>query len=216
MSNPELTCADLRELLAATAVDMQEHFDELRELDAALGDGDLGITMELASAVMGDASNYGIEDDVGQMLATLGMNINRASPSTFGTLLATALINAGKAVSGKRVVGLEDLVSMGLGAVEGIKRMGKAEVGDKTMLDSLVPAVEAFQKEVDGHTELARAFRAAVVAGETGMRATTEMTAKRGRASWRREESSGAQDAGATAIYYLIQSFAKHASDRFS
>lgn len=194
---------------------MQEHVEELRELDAALGDGDLGVTMQLACGAMADASQSGQQDDVGLMLAALGMNINKVSPSTFGTLLASAFLGAGAVVRGKSSVGLEDLASMGAGAVEGIKKRGRAEVGDKTMLDALVPAVEAFTQEIDRYAGAAQAFEAAVRASEMGMEATAGMVAKYGRASWRREESVGLCDAGATALHYMIQSFSHRAAGYF-
>jgi phosphoenolpyruvate---glycerone phosphotransferase subunit DhaL len=221
-----LTVADLRAILGTVALDLQEHLEELRELDAVLGDGDLGITMQLASGAIADAAG-GVEgakigaaagghvEDVGMTLATLGMSINKVSPSTFGTLLASAFMGAGASVRGKSRVGLEDLMAMGAGAVEGIKKRGKADVGDKTMLDALVPAVEAFRSEIDTGAGAARAFDAAATAGEKGMEATTGMIAKFGRASWRREDSVGVCDAGATAMCYLIRSFARGAAGYF-
>jgi len=91
------------------------------------------------------------------------------------------------------------------------EKRGKATVGDKTMLDSLVPAVEAFDKEIKGHMTVAQALHAAAIAAEGGMQATINMKAKYGRASWRQEGSVGVRDAGATAVYYLIRSFAERA-----
>ena len=208
-----LTVADLRAILGAVALDMQGHLEELRELDATLGDGDLGITMQLASGAIAQAS--GQTEDVGTMLATLGMGINKVSPSTFGTLLASAFMGAGAALRGKNSVDLQDLMAMGSGAVEGIKKRGKADVGDKTMLDALVPAVEAFRSDIEGGGGVAEAFEVAATAGEKGMEATTGMIAKFGRASWRREDSVGVRDAGATAMHYLIQSFARSAAGYF-
>jgi phosphoenolpyruvate---glycerone phosphotransferase subunit DhaL len=209
-----LTAADLRAILGASALDMQGHLEELRELDAALGDGDLGITMQLAGGAIAEAAG-GQGEDVGMMLAMLGMSINKASPSTFGTLLASAFMGAGASVRGKSGVGLQDLSAMGSGAVEGIKKRGRAEVGDKTMLDALAPAVEAFRSEIEAGAGAAEAFAAAAAAAEGGMEATTGMIAKFGRASWRREDSIGVRDAGATAMRYLIQSFARSAAGYF-
>jgi dihydroxyacetone kinase-like protein len=215
MNDLGLTSDDLHAILQAVASDMEARVEELRELDAALGDGDLGITVQLASGAMADTPKS-VQEDVGLMLAGLGISINKVSPSTFGTLLASAFLGAGAAARGKSKVALDDLVAMGYGAVEGIKKRGKAEVGNKTMLDALVPAVEAFKKEVEVSGSAAQAFAVAVSASERGMQATAEMTAKYGRASWRREESVGLRDAGATAMHYLIQSFARHASGHFS
>ena len=216
MSGPGLSCADLQTILEGVALDLRERVEELRELDAALGDGDLGVTVQLAGGAMMDAAKTGQQGDVGLMLATLGMSINKVCPSTFGTLLASAFLGAGAAARGKDSVGLEDLAAMGAAAVEGIKKRGRAEVGDKTMLDALVPAVKAFAEEVGRHATAAQAFDSAVKAGEAGMQATAAMVAKYGRASWRREESVGMRDAGATAFHYMIQSFSRRAAAYFT
>ncbi len=100
--------------------------------------------------------------------------------------------------------------AMGSGAVDGIKNRGKAEVGDKTMLDALVPAVEAFRTELEKQGNAAEALKAATAAAETGMQATANMKAKRGRGSYRPDGTVGVRDGGATAMYYLIEAFNRH------
>ena len=99
---------------------------------------------------------------------------------------------------------------MGKGAIDGIKQRGKAEVGDKTMLDSLVPAVETFQRNLDKRESFAEALNAAVLAAEAGMQATAGMKARVGRGSYRQDGTVGVRDGGATAMYYLIESFVRH------
>lgn len=212
MNGPELTCADVCKVIEAMAVDIQGHIEELRELDAVLGDGDLGITVELAATVMGDSQRIDAAGDMGRLLESLGRGINKASPSTFGTLLASAFISAGGTVVGRQSLGPEDLMLLGSGAIEGIKKRGKAETGDKTMLDSLVPAVEAFREGITDSGGVVDALKTAAAASEQGMLATEKMIAKHGRGSWHREDSVGVRDAGAVALNYFIQSFAKHAA----
>lgn len=214
MTDYTLTSSGISAILKAVAADMREHVEELRELDAVVGDGDMGITIELSSNAISAYFKDMEEGDVGKLLAECGMNINRASPSTFGTLLAAAFLGAGQAVRGKEVVETSDLVLMGNGAVDGIKRRGKAEVGDKTMLDSLVPAVEAFHEKLGGKGDVAQALEAAIKAAKTGMEATVNMKAKHGRASRHQQGEAKVRDAGATAMYYLIESFARHLVDQ--
>lgn len=212
MSDITLNVEDIVSILKKMAGDMKEHIDELRELDAIIGDGDLGVTMELgANAIIAFEPTAG-ETDVGKMLARCGMNINRANPSTFGTLLTSAFMGAGKEVQNKSEVGYEELMLMGRGAVAGIKNRGKAEVGDKTMLDSLVPAVEAFEDSVGKSQGIVESLKAAVSQAETGMQATAGMKAKLGRGSYRQDGTVGVRDGGAVAMYYLIESFARHLS----
>jgi len=204
------TSANIVSVLNRVADDLEGHSEELRQLDAVIGDGDLGITTQLGSKAMREYLASVNESNIGQMLARCGMSINKASPSTFGTLLASAFMGAGKAVSGKENLDKDDLIAMADGAIDGIKKRGKAELGDKTMLDCLVPAVEAFKGEIKQGSDLKKALEAAVTAAEQGLKSTVNMISKHGRASWHREKTIGVQDAGATAMYYIIESFARH------
>lgn len=205
-----LTTIDLASILKKVATDLESHSEELRQLDAVIGDGDLGVTVELGSKALREYLASSDEDTIGQLLAKCGMQFNKASPSTFGTLLASAFMGAGKAVLGKEKIDIADTGLMGDGAIDGVKKRGKAEVGDKTMLDCLVPAVEAFKKELADGIDPEVALKDAVTAAEEGMKATIPMMSKHGRASWHRENTVGVQDAGATATYYLIESFVRH------
>jgi dihydroxyacetone kinase-like protein len=205
-----LTTTSIISVLKEVASDFRNHSEELRQLDAVIGDGDLGVTVELGSKALLEYLASPVEDDIGQLLAKCGLQFNKASPSTFGTLLASAFMGAGKAAMGKTKIETEELGVIADGAVDGIKKRGKSEVGDKTMLDCLVPAVEALKKELADGVGLEAALNAAVTAAEEGMKATIPMMSKHGRASWHREKTIGVQDAGATAMYYLIESFARH------
>jgi dihydroxyacetone kinase-like protein len=210
MTDVKLAFPDVVSILAEVAADMKGHVDELRELDALIGDGDLGVTIGLGADAMASYLAAPDETDVGKMLAKCGMNLNRANPSTFGTLLAAAFLGAGKAAQNKPDLNADALVLMGNGAIDGIKKRGRAEVGDKTMLDSLVPAVAAFQRNLDEKGNIAEALKAAVLAAETGMQATANMRAKVGRGSYRQDGTVGVRDGGAAAMYFLIESFARH------
>jgi len=206
-----INSTQLTSILLSLADDVEARSDELRQLDAAIGDGDLGITIQLGSEGMRQYLHSSPGQDIGQHLARCGMSINKASPSTFGTLLASAFMAAGKAVSGKTAITPTDLALMGEAAIEGIKKRGHAEVGDKTMLDCLVPAAAAYKAAVESGVDPASALSAAVEAANAGMLSTVEMVSKHGRASWHRENSVGVQDAGATAMYFMVESFARHA-----
>lgn len=210
MIDIKLTSADVVSILQQVAADIKEHADELRELDAVIGDGDLGITIELGANAMHAYLAAPDETDISKLLVKCGMNVNKASPSTFGTLLAAVFIGAGQAVKDIPEITADSLVSMGNAAINGIKKRGKTEVGDKTMLDSLVPAVEAFQQSYDENKNIAEALTKAVLAAERGMQATANMKAKVGRGSYRQDGTVGVRDGGATAMYFLIESFARH------
>ena len=196
-------------VLKETATRWSRFIDELRRLDSITGDGDLGVTVELASKAMTDYLNNPGEEDIGKLIMKCGVQINKSSPSTFGTLLASAFMDAGKTIVGRNEIEVKDLAIVGQGAIDGIKKRGKAEVGDKTMLDSLVPAVEAYKQAVANNIDYKITIKKASEAAKKGMEATKNMKAKYSRASYRPDGGIGIQDAGATATYYLIESFAR-------
>lgn len=201
---------DIISALEKSTADMQTHVEELRELDSQLGDGDLGITIDLAcKALKGYLSSPGT-DDIGKLLMNCAAKINQANPSTFGTLLSAGFMGAAKAALGKKDLTMEELVMVGQGAVAGIRKLGKADAGDKTLLDALIPAVNAFESKVKERVAVEAAFEASVDAAKQGMEATTAMKARFGRAAWYQDKSIGIQDAGATAIYFAIETFGKH------
>lgn len=208
MSTVELDRDGVRGLLRKVATSLTQHGEEMRALDAQIGDGDLGITVELmAKALIGFAESTE-ETDLGRLLAQCGMAINRANPSTFATIIASGLVGGGKAVFGKTSVGIGDWVAIGERAIESIESRGKASVGDKTLLDALVPAVAALETERSKGSDERTAMWAAVQACEEGMKATVDMVAKCGKARAFRERSVGVQDGGATAVYYMVRAAA--------
>jgi len=210
MAQRTLTSTDIAAILNKMADDLESHTEELRQLDAVIGDGDLGITTALCSKAIREHFASASESNIGSLIAKCGLSINKASPSTFGTLLASAFLSAGKMVTGKESIDSSDLVQMAEGAIDGIKKRGKAELGDKTMLDCIAPAADAFRKQLEAGSDLKKSLEAAIAAADQGVKATVQMMSKHGRASWHRENTIGVQDAGATAMYYVIESFARH------
>ncbi len=192
-------------MLRAISDDVVPQADTLRDLDSQIGDGDLGITltrgMEAVIAGLGDIEGK----PVGDQLARSGMAFNRAAASTFGVLFATALMRGGAAVKGKDDVGADDVVAIGRAALQGLMDRGKAKVGDKTLLDALAPAIDAFEEAQRAGKSLTECTDAAVAAAEAGMTATIEMRSQVSRASWVGERSIGVQDPGATAVTYMLK-----------
>jgi len=204
-----LSASEMAHVVREVAVGIREHSEELRELDATVGDGDLGVTIELAAQAMRDWLNGGDATSVGEILVGVGLQINKVSPSTFGTLLACGFVSAGQAAAAMDKVHAKDLLVMANEAIAGIEKRGKAVVGDKTLLDALVPAVLAFGKGIGVGSEVSQALDAGVSAARSGMYATEQMKARFGRASRRPDGALGIQDAGATAMYYIIDCFAR-------
>jgi len=197
--------SDVISVLRQASRSLLDHHEELTELDALTGDGDMGVTARLISKAI-EKSAASSETDIGKLLMTCGMEINRESPSTFGTLLASAFVEAGKTVAGRTEVRIVDIPAVGRSAVDGIRRRGKSKIGEKTMLDCIVPALDSLERALSESVNYVTAIQFAVEAAKKGAKNTIDMAAIHGRASYRRDHGVGVQDPGAVAISYMIQS----------
>lgn len=205
-----LTQPDVRAVLEQMATDLTASAETLRELDAAIGDGDLGITVTIGFQAMREALPGLADQDFSAMLMKSGMAFNRKAASTFGALFATMMMRAARVVKGVETIGAAELASMAQAAAQGVKERGKSDVGDKTLLDALVPAADALTAASEEGASLREALARAADAAEEGMRATASMKSKVGRASWFSERTQGVQDPGATAVALMIRSVANY------
>lgn len=206
----KITIDEVKEIFNEIKTIMDENRDYLVTLDGAMGDGDLGLTMANGFGAIVNALEKTDSVDIGTTVSKMGLVLNEAAPSTMGTLLATALMRAGKAVKGTVEIGLEEMVEMGKAAVGGIKDRGKADVGDKTIIDSLHPAVEALERAKEEGLDMGMAFKNALAAAQDGMERTKEIQAKFGRAAYYGEKSIGKQDPGATAGMLLVKAICNY------
>jgi len=192
--------------LEKAANDLIAAADELRQLDAAIGDGDLGITVTLGFEAVREQLSSLADSDIATILRSSGLAFNRKAASTFGALYATMMIQAAQAAKGLDAIGLEELAEMVEAAVRGVSDRGKANPGDKTMLDALLPLGEALSAAASQRVPLSVGLSRAASAAEKGMQATVNMKSKTGRASWFADRTVGTQDPGATAVYLMIRS----------
>ena len=132
------------------------------------------------------------------------MLANKVGPSTMGTLLATALMRAGKVVMGKAELAPSDLVAMLQAAEVGMQERGKAQLGDKTILDALHPANEAFAAAIAAGEPVEAAGKKALAAAEAGRDAVTPRRSQIGRASWVGERTEGQIDPGCAALVVIL------------
>lgn len=174
--------------------------DELRDLDAALGDGDLGITVSAGADAVIDALS-GLPPDAApaQVLRSAAAAFANANPSTMAALVGGALLAAARAIGDVREVDISVGLTIGRAAADSISTRGKSQVGDKTILDALVPALDAMESADDD--VLAAGIRAA----REGVEQTRSLQSMRGRASWLGERSKGLQDPGATAFLRFLE-----------
>lgn len=182
--------------------------DYLTSLDQAMGDGDMGITMGKIGAGLLEYLDANPIDDIGKYLFQLGAATNKAAPSTMGTLSAGALMSAGKVVRGKMELDAADLVAVFRAADDGIQSRGKAVPGDKTIVDALHPASEAFAAAVDAGASLQKAMAAAIQAAEAGRDSVTPLRSKIGRASWVGERTEGKVDPGCAMFVLVLKAIA--------
>ena len=199
-----LTEQDVQNAMRRAADALAANRDHLTELDQALGDGDLGITAGKVAKALQSYADEDAEGDLGKCIASGGMIINRVASSTMGTLLATALLRAGKEVKGKAELEPSDLVTMLHAAEQGMKDRGKAKLGDKTILDALHPAAEAFDKAVAQGQSLREAGEKMVAAAQQGLDAVTPQKSRIGRAGWV-GETEGKVDPGCAALVVILK-----------
>lgn len=186
----------VRQALRRAADVLDREAGTLAELDRAIGDGDLGITAEKMAVALRSHAETDVGDDLGRYLIAGGMAVNRDAPSTFGTLAATAMMRAGKVASGQDRLEPATLAEMLQAAQTGIEERGKARLGDKTVLDALHPAAQAFTREIEAGCDLPAAARAMRDAARQGMNDVTNARSRRGRAGWIGERTEGKVDPG--------------------
>jgi dihydroxyacetone kinase-like protein len=184
------------------AAAMSEHRQELVRLDTAIGDGDHGTNMDRGMQKALEKLNASEQADPGAVLKTVAMALVSSVGGAAGPLYGTLLLQLGTALAGRPEVELADFAAAWRKALEGVQGRGKAQAGDKTMVDALIPAIEALERAPD----LTSGLDAAVQGAEQGMKATIPLVARKGRASYLGERSANHQDPGATSTYYLFKS----------
>ncbi len=192
----EFRAADVAAAARRTAAALRANEAVLTELDQAVGDGDLGVTAIKLAEALEAAAEQGGAADLGKRLAQTGMALNRAAPSTMGTLMATALMQAGKKAMGRESLAAADLPRLLDAATEGVRTRGKANLGDKTLLDALQPASEAFAAALSEGRSLPAAAEAMVAAARDGRDRVTPLRNRIGRAGWLGERTEGKVDPG--------------------
>jgi dihydroxyacetone kinase len=192
----EFQTGQLAAAMMRVAAALKANEEMITELDQAVGDGDLGITAVKVAEALEAAAGKASATDIGKLLAETGMALNRAAPSTMGTLTATALMQAGKVVLGKERLAVADLPLLLNAATTGVETRGKARLGDKTLLDALRPASDAFSAALAAGQPLAAAAAAMLAAARDGRDRVTPLRNKIGRASWLGERTEGRVDPG--------------------
>lgn len=206
MPDPDrITTADVLAWLRRYAEILRAEKEYLTALDSAIGDADHGINMDRGfQATLGKLDGLA-DPDIGTVFRTVGMTLVSTVGGASGPLYGTFFIQLGGATAGRTEIAPTDLLAALEAGLAGIVRLGKAEPGDKTMLDALLPARDALRAAIEAGLPVGEAMARAAEAAEEGMRTTIPLVARKGRASYLGERSAGHQDPGATSSFYLFK-----------
>lgn len=202
----EISLAQFRQWLLVYADRIADAEPLLTQLDAAIGDADHGVNMrrglQKVRERLGDGGLHC--EDVGSLLRTVAMTLISSVGGAAGPLYGAFFLRAAQESNGSAGVTLTQLAAMFRSGLEGIQQRGKAQPGDKTMVDALLPAVKALEAAAAARRPAGAALAAAQAAAEQGMQRTVEMQANKGRASYLGPRSIGHQDPGATSAFLLV------------
>lgn len=182
---------------------IEENKDYLTDLDSAIADGDHGINMARGFSAVKEKLRTVEDKDCGTILKTVGMTLVSTVGGAAGPLYGTAFMKAGMTVQGKEEISGEDFIKMMEEAINGVKMRGKSEAGEKTMLDSMIPAYDAFKERLNVGAK--SAMEKALKASADGVEYTKTIKATKGRASYIGDRSIGHQDPGATSFTYIME-----------
>ena len=203
-----ITTAQMLQALKNMCDTIEDQKEYLSELDGAIGDGDHGVNMAKCFRQVKSKLAESPAVDVGTLFKDVGMVVLNSVGGAMGALYGTFFLKLSLESTGKIEVTLSDLVTMFQAGERGILDIGKAKLGDKTLIDTLSPAVRAIEAAEKEGKKLGGALADFEQAAKQGMESTRGMLAKMGRASRLGERTIGHQDAGATSCYLILQSLA--------
>jgi phosphoenolpyruvate---glycerone phosphotransferase subunit DhaL len=187
------------------ATKIEQNKDYLTELDAAIGDADHGINMERGfKKLLIQLPTYSYKD-IGSILKAVSMTLISSIGGASGPLYGTFFLRASAAVADKDEIDERDMLDMLKAGLDGVMERGKTQLGDKTMLDVLYPAVTTYEKAVGEGKAMRPAMQQALERAEQALTETSMLQAKKGRASYLGERSIGHQDPGATSCYLMLK-----------
>lgn len=203
-----ITTENIVRWINQAAAVLHENRDYLTQLDSPIGDADHGINMDRGFKAVAEKLPTVANMDIGSILKTVGTTLVSTVGGASGPLYGTAFLRAGMATAGKNELYEADVVTMLEAALEGIKTRGKAQPGEKTMVDALTPALAAMKEAEQQNRGMSQLLRRGSDAAEAGVKATIPLLATKGRASYLGERSIGHQDPGATSSWLMLKALA--------
>jgi dihydroxyacetone kinase-like protein len=191
--------------IKAVAGMIAENSSYLTELDSAIGDADHGANMDRGFKAVINKLPEVSDKDIGTIFKTVGMTLLSTVGGAGGPLYGTWFLQAGLKTAGKMELTLADWAEALEASLSGIVMRGKAELGDKTMVDALTPAVNALKQAIQENQPINTALELSADSARKGMEETIPLVARKGRASYLGERSAGHQDPGATSTYLMLK-----------
>lgn len=193
------------EIIHALNRKIEQEKDFLTELDNVIGDGDHGINMARGFKAVDEKINSLETDDIGAILKTTGMTLVSTVGGASGPLYGTAFMKSGMTMGQKTQMSLDDFLSCLDASIEGVKMRGKSVQGEKTMLDAMIPALDAMKAAKEQGADAVTVLRRGTEAAKQGVEYTKTIIATKGRASYLGERSIGHQDPGATSFTCMLE-----------
>lgn len=200
-----LNCQGVVKILENITYCMMEQADYLSDLDAITGDAEHGINMKKGFSEVQRLLPEFQNQTIAEVFKRTAKAIMTATGGSAGVLYGTAFLAAAKAVEGCEALDVKAVSHLLRAALDAMMHRGGAQPGDKTMIDTLYPAVLAFEAAAEGGGTLLQCSAACTQAARQGMEHTKELVARKGRASYQGENSKGHQDPGATSLYYMLE-----------
>jgi dihydroxyacetone kinase-like protein len=203
-----ITTATLQDWISRFGAAVAEKREWLTELDSAIGDADHGANMARGMSAVSEKLGGGAPETADELLKTVGMTLVSSVGGASGPLYGTFFLRTGVTAGAVTELDGPALAAALRAGLEGVVARGKAEAGDKTMLDAMIPAIDALDAAIAGGGELVESTRAAAVAAAHGRDATLPLVARKGRASYLGERSAGHLDPGAASTTLLFETLA--------
>ncbi|QTH42686.1 dihydroxyacetone kinase subunit L [Cohnella sp. LGH] len=203
-----LTASDWKRIWTEIGERIEEKKEELCDLDRVIGDGDHGISMAIGwQAIREDLARLEREEDLGALMRSVSRTFLNAVGASVGPLYGTAFLRGSAVLIGKEEAEAEDVMRFWIAVANGIQQMGKAQIGDKTMLDTWLPIAASLESSLEAGEACEPALDKAAEAGRIGMEATRDLISRLGRSGRLGERSKGHIDPGAASAYVLFSAF---------
>ena len=209
-----MNTADLAQVMSAAMTFLEAASSELADLDAVVGDGDLGVTVSGSTRAVRDAlDGLPAEASNAELVALVSSTLATSNPSTLSTLTSAGLRSARRSLDETAELGTTDWLDFGAAVAAAIARLGKSAPGDKTVLDALLPSLEAAGDRDDPPREILERM---IAGARDGVASSRSSVPRRGRAAWQGERAAGHDDPGAVAYLRLLEAIARALDERSS